>query len=175
MLKKILTIIYIVLFITLIFFIQMFVINNRTLFGVKPNLILIIVIVVSLWFGMYKGTIFSFVIGLISDMLFGNTIGMFTIAYTITGIITGYINTSYRRENKMSLVYVTLIFTALFEFIQYFEYLLMTQTYSSFFFFLRQVIISSLLNTIIVFIIYGIIYKIVDKFESNLRYKSAII
>lgn len=174
MLKKILTVIYIILLIALVFFLQFFVIDSKTLFGIKPNLILITVIVVSLWYGVYTGTFFSFVIGMCTDFMFGNTTGMFTIAYTLTGAITGFINYNYRKENKMSLVYVTLVFTAIFEFIQYIEYLLLTHTYSSFLYFMKQVVMSSVLNTIIVFIIYGVIYKIVDKFESNLRRQSAI-
>ena len=174
MLKKILTIIYIILLIALVFFLQFFVIDNRTLFGVKPNLILITVIVVSLWYGVYIGTFFSFIIGMCTDFLFGNTTGMFTVAYTLTGAITGLINYNYRKENKMSLVYVTLIFTAIFEFIQYIEYLLITHVYSNLFYFIKQVILSSILNTIIVFIIYGVVYKIVEKFESDLRRESTI-
>lgn len=174
MLKKILTIISIILFIILIFFIQLFIINERTLFGVKPNLILICVIVVSLWYGAYKGTFFSFMIGFFTDILFGNTIGMFTISYTITGAIAGLINDNYRKENKMSLVYITLIFTSVFETIQYFEYLMITHIYTNIFYFLKQVIISSILNTVIAVIIYGIIYKIFEKFESNLSRRSAI-
>ena len=99
---------------------------------------------------------------------------MFTIAYTITGAITGIINTNYRKENKLSLIYVTLIFTFVFELIQYIEYLILTGVYSSFFYLLKQVIISSILNVTIVVIVYGIIYKIMEKFESNLRRDSAI-
>ena len=174
MLKKCLTVIYIILFILLIFYLQLFVVDTRELFGTKPNLILITVIVVSLWYGTYTGTIFAFIIGFLCDLIFGSTTGMFTVAYTITGAITGFINYNYRKENKMSLVYVTLIFTGIFELIQYIEYLMITHVYSNFLFFLKQVIVSSILNTIIVFIIYGVVYKIVDKFESNLRKQSAI-
>ncbi len=174
MLKKVLTVIYVILLIVLIYFFQMFVVDSRELFGIKPNLILISVIVVSLWYGMYVGTFFSFVIGLITDIIFGSTTGMFTISYTITGAITGFINYNYRKENKMSLVYVTLISTAIFEFIQYIEYLFLTNSYTNILLFIKQIIISAILNTIIVFIIYGIIYKIADYFEVRLRKQSSI-
>lgn len=174
MAKKTLTFLYIILFIVLVYFLQLFVVDTKTLFGVKPNLILITVIVVSLWYGVYTGTIFAFIIGVITDFVFGSTTGMFTIAYTITGAITGIINTNYRKENKLSLIYVTLIFTFVFELIQYIEYLILTGVYSSFFYLLKQVIISSILNVTIVVIVYGIIYKIMEKFESNLRRDSAI-
>ena len=169
MFKKILTFLYLILLIVALYFFQVFVIDNRDLFGVKPNLILILVIVVSLWYGIYKGTIFAFIIGFITDIIFGNTSGMFLISYTLTGAITGLINYNYRRENKISLVYVTLISTAIFEVIQYMEYLFLTHTYSSIFYFIKQIILASILNTIIVFIIYRLIYKVVEYFEASLR------
>ncbi len=169
MFKKILTFLYLILLIVALYFFQVFVIDNRDLFGVKPNLILILVIVVSLWYGIYKGTIFAFIIGFITDIIFGNTSGMFLISYTLTGAITGLINYNYRRENKISLVYVTLISTAIFEVIQYMEYLFLTHTYSSILYFIRQIILASILNTIIVFIIYRLIYKVVEYFEASLR------
>ena len=94
--KKTLKVIYIAMIIVLIYVLQLFVINNHTLFGTKPNLILISVIVVSLWFGLYTGSIFSFLIGMLTDILFGNTYGVFTLSYTITGMVIGFLNYNYR-------------------------------------------------------------------------------
>lgn len=173
MVKKILTYIYIFLFILLIYFFQVFVIDTKSLFGVKPNLILISVIVVSLWYGMYTGTIFGFVIGCITDLIFGSNFGMFSIAYTIVGAIIGILNSNYRKENKMSLVYVTLIATTIFESIQYIEYLLFTHTYNSLSYLLQQIAISGVLNIIIVFVIYNLICKIVEFFEIRLKSERA--
>lgn len=174
MAKKTLTVIYIILFIVLVYFLQLFVIDNKTLFGVKPNLILITVIVVSLWYGVYTGTFFALFIGAITDLIFGNTTGMFLVSYTITGAIAGLLQTSYRKENKLTLIYLTFIFTLIFEVIQYVEYLILTGNYSSIFYLIKQVLVSSVLNVIIVVIVYGVIYKIMEKFESNLRRDGAI-
>lgn len=174
MAKKTLTVIYIILFIVLVYFLQLFVIDNKTLFGVKPNLILITVIVVSLWYGVYTGTFFALFIGAITDLIFGNTGGMFLVSYTITGAIAGLLQTSYRKENKLTLIYLTFIFTLIFEVIQYVEYLILTGNYSSIFYLIKQVLVSSVLNVIIVVIVYGVIYKIMEKFESNLRRDGAI-
>lgn len=167
--KKTLKTIYIFLIIVLIYMLQLFVINNHTLFGTKPNLILISVIVVSLWFGLYTGSIFSFVIGILTDILFGNTYGIFTIAYTITGMTIGFLNYNYRKENKLSLVYVTLISVIIFEFIQYISYTVITGSYSSIVYLLRQMFMSSILNIIIVYIIYEIIYKIAKSVDDEER------
>lgn len=165
--KKTLKTIYIFLVIVAIYMLQLFVINNHTLFGTKPNLILISVIVVSLWFGLYTGSIFSFFIGLLTDILFGNSYGIFTIAYTITGMTIGFLNYNYRKENKLSLVYVTLIAVVIFEFIQYISYTVITGAYSSILYLLKQMFMSSILNIIIVYVIYELIYKIAKSVDGE--------
>lgn len=166
--RNILTIIYIVLLIFLIFFIQLYLINPRELFGVKPNLILILSIVISLWFGLYVGGISSFFLGIITDILFGSTIGIFTISYTIVGVVVGVLNNNYRKESKMSLVYVSIIATFVFEIVQYFCYLLFFSSYINLFYLLKQMIISSLLNIVIVYVIYSIIFKITEYIEDRI-------
>lgn len=175
--KNTLKTIYIFLIIVVIYMLQLFVIDNHTLFGTKPNLILISVIVVSLWFGLYTGTIFSFIIGLLTDVIFGNNYGIFTMSYTLTGMVIGFLNYNYRKENKLSLVYVTLISVLIFESIQYISYTVIIGRYSSIFYLLKQMFMSSMLNIVIVFLIYELIYKIaksvdddVNVFEINGRY-----
>ena len=74
----------------------------------------------------------------------------------------------------MSLVYVTVFATFLFEFSEYIIYLFMTFTYSSIFYLIKQIIISSILNIVIVFIMYDVIYKIVTYFEEKLTDKQRL-
>lgn len=167
--KRFLTIIYIILLIILIYFFQVAIVDNNELFGIKPNLILISCIIVSLWYGLYIGAIYSFIIGIITDIIFGNTFGLFTISYVITGTLIGFFNTNYRKENKMSLVYVTVIATALFEFVEYIFYLMNTSTYSSLLYLLKQIAIGSILNIVIVYVLYSLVLKIVNYFEDRIR------
>lgn len=165
--NNILTILYIIILILLVYLIQLYFINERELFGVKPNLILILSIVISLWFGVYIGGISSLIIGIFTDMLFGN-IGIFTISYTIVGIIVGILNNNYRKESKMSLVYVTIIATFVFEISEYLCYLFLFNISSSIFYLLKQIVISSLLNIVIVYIIYSVIFKITESIEDRI-------
>ncbi len=167
--KKALTIVYLLLFILIIFVFQMFIIDERELFGVKPNLILISVIVVSLWFGLYTGSIYSVIIGIITDMLFGNNIGLFTIGYAITGVIIGFFNYNYRKENKIALLYLTFIATAIFELIEYIIYFVITKEYTSILYFVYQIILTSILNIVIVYVVYSLLYKIISFFEDRLN------
>lgn len=167
--RKALTIVYLLLFILIIFVFQMYIIDERELFGVKPNLILISVIVVSLWFGLYTGSIYSVIIGIITDMLFGNNIGLFTIGYAITGVIIGFFNYNYRKENKIALLYLTFIATAIFELIEYIIYFVITKEYTSILYFVYQIILTSILNIVIVYVVYSLLYKIISFFEDRLN------
>lgn len=166
--KRVITIIYILILLIFVFAFQLFIINSRELFGIKPNLILILVIVASAWYGEKIGGIFSFIIGLVTEMLFGLN-GIFLVSYTIVGIIVGYLNTKYNKENRISLVYITIIATFIFEFIQYIVYALSFKIYSNMFYFFKQVVISSILNIVIVFIVYSLIHNLIEYFDSRLK------
>lgn len=168
MLKNVLTAVYVAVFIMLIYIFQIFVIDQRLLLGVKPNLILIFTIVVSLFLGLYKGAFFSFCIGILTDIIFGSSFGIFTISYTITGILVGYLNNNYRKENKMALVYITIISTATFEFVEYISYLMTTSIYGNMLYLIKQIIISSVLNIIIVYLIYSFLFRAIEYFENRI-------
>lgn len=168
MIKKVFTVIMTALLIIAVYFFQVFVIDNKILFGIRPNFILITVIVVSLWYGFYTGTIYSFLIGFLTDIVFGSNYPVFTIAYLITGSIIGYLNYNYRKENKISLVYVTLLATFIFEIIRFVEYIMITASFVNIIFVLKQIIISSIFNIAIVYVIYSLIYNIIEKLNGNL-------
>ena len=167
--KKVLTIIYLIFFIVLIFTLQIMLIDGRTILGVKPNLILITVIVVSLWFGLYAGSFYGLIIGIITDILFGNNIGMFTIVYSIIGALIGFFSYNYRKENKIALVYLTVIATAVFEFVQYIMYFVISSHYNNILYLLYQLFTTSVLNVVIVFGVYSLLYKILSFFENRLN------
>lgn len=167
--KKIMTFIYILVLIIFIFAFQIFIINPRDLFGIKPNLILISVIVVSAWYGEKVGGIFSFLIGIVTELLFCSYSGIFLVSYSTVGFLVGYLNNKYNKENKISLVYVTIAATFLYEFIECLYYLLIHRVYTNLFYFLRQVVVSSILNIVIVFIVYSIIHNIIEYFDDRIR------
>lgn len=167
--KKVLTVLYLILIILLMYLVQTLVINNISIFGVKPNLILISVIVVSLWFGLYKGSIYSVCIGIITDMLFYGNISFFTICYALTGSLVGLFSKYYRKENKIALVCVTVIATGIFEIIQFIIYFVSTKHYNQVLFLIYQIFFTALLNVVIVCIVYSLIQKILSFFDDNVN------
>lgn len=172
--NKFLFSICLVLLFVVIFFVQIYIIDGKTLFGAKPNMILISIIVFTLFTGIYKGTLYSFLVGIISDFLYGSTYGVFTTSYVVLAIIIGIIEKNYRKENKTTLLIITFIGTAIFEIIQYIIYSILCSAPQSIFFLIKQILIASLLNMIVIYILNGIVQKIVEYFEIKVREKEAL-
>jgi rod shape-determining protein MreD len=122
----------------------------------------------SLWYGVYAGSIYGLLIGVITDILFGNTFGIFTLSYTLVGGVIGYLNYNYRKESKVSLSYLTIFGTCIFEFMQYLIYLFLSSSGTSIFYLKLQMVISSLLNVILEFILYGAFAKISEYADENI-------
>lgn len=167
--KKILNVLTIMILIFIMYVVQLFVLDNINLFGVKINLLLIFVIIISSWFGMVKGTICGFFIGFIADVIFGSPTFMFTINYTLVGMLIGFLNINYTRDNKLSVIYITLLAVVVFEILQYIHYIFLTGGFSNILYFLKQIIFSSILNMIIIYVIYCLIHRVTSMFESKTR------
>lgn len=127
-------------------------------------------IVVGLYTNIYSSTIFSFLVGIIVDLLFGSG-GMFIISYTAIGMLLGYISGDYMKENYLSIILITAISVTLFEVVEYVQSMIILSEYISFIFLIKQVILSILLNTVLVFIIcfiFGKIVGLIDKKQNKL-------
>lgn len=165
--KKIINILLILLLIISIIFFQTFVINPRSLFGVKPNLILLLVVTVSLLYGLYIGTTFSFFVGVYINILYSTNIPIFILSYTLVGCIIGLLSENYRKENRSSLLYLLVLSTVIFEILEYIVYLLITKTYVNIFYVLWQIILETLLNLVFGYILYNLFNKIYLRVEKN--------
>jgi len=142
--------------------VQLFWFDNINLFGVKPNIILISVVVISLYNGIYAGTIYSFISGVIMDLIFGSSTGMFTISYTAIGMTLGYMSNKYIRDNYISVILLTSLSVAIFEFIQYVQSMMINAVYIGFLFFVKQLLLSIILNIVLVFLICFVFNKIFE-------------
>ncbi|MBO5477521.1 MAG: rod shape-determining protein MreD [Clostridia bacterium] len=168
--QKVLKVLYTIILFILSLIIQLFVFNNMDLFGVKPNILFISCIVVGLYTNIYSSTIYSFLLGFIVDLIYGST-GMFTISYTAIGMLVGFIGDNYMRENYLSIIILTALSVTLFEVVQYIQSMIIISEFISFFFLLKQLILSILLNVILTFILcftFGKIMEYVDKKQNKI-------
>lgn len=168
--QRVLKILVTILLFIISLVIQLFVFNNMSLFGVKPNMLLISIIVVSLYSNIYSSTIYSFILGFVVDLIFGSS-GMFTISYTAIGMLLGFVSENYMKENYLSTIILTALSVTLFETIQYFQNMIIASNYISLFFLLKQLILSILLNVILVFIMcfsFGKLIELIDKKQNKI-------
>ncbi len=75
--------------------------------GVKPDLVLLLVIFYAFTNGPRKGAVFGLCIGLVEDMFFGHYIGMNALALLGAGCIAGWFGTIMYKDNLIIAVLVT--------------------------------------------------------------------
>lgn len=164
--KKTVNVILTIIIFFLSFLLQLFFFNNFSLFGVKPNFLLISVIVVNLYTNIYAGTIYSFILGFFADLIFGSN-GMFTISYVITSMLLGFFSESYMKENYLSIIVITILSVTCFEIVQYFQSMIIISKFINLILLFKQLILSIFLNVVLVFIMCFLFRKIIGHVEKK--------
>ena len=102
--KKILGTIIIFLIFLIVYFIQVNLFNWFNIAGIKPNLILIMVVFLSIYIGKYYGFSIGVITGLLIDIFVGQTIGLNAIALGTIGFLAGIIikNITRRKQNNIN-------------------------------------------------------------------------
>lgn len=95
-LNKVLVIVIIVI---LAFVLQMYVLNDLTLWGTKANIFLVVVVALSIWVKPNITIPFVFVIGLFSDLIFTYTIGRGLVTYLVIMTLIMYTSKFYNKQN----------------------------------------------------------------------------
>ena len=85
-------------------------------FGVTPNILLVLTIIYSFFFERIDGLIISVIFGIVQDLFFGQVIGISALIYLLIGILLKLVRTVVYRDNKILLLLVvalsTLTYTA---------------------------------------------------------------
>ncbi len=84
--------------------IQLTLINSVTILGIKPDLILIVVVVFSLLKGAKEGTISGFTSGLLQDIFSTGLLGINALAKTVTGFTCGILKEKIFYEHILFLI-----------------------------------------------------------------------
>ena len=117
--KKLLIVIITFIIICLFIYFQMFFLNSIPLSGVIPNVGIVLVSGLGLVSGKFVGGIIGGVYGLLIDISYGRNVGLYTATYLLVGIISGYLNKSFSKGNRISMIMLILICTSFFEVVAY--------------------------------------------------------
>ena len=92
---------------TVSFLLQCTVLNTIAVFGITPNILLVLTIVYSFFFQKMDGIVFSILFGLIQDMFFGQVVGISPLIYFAVGMLLKMVRSVVFRDNKLLLILVT--------------------------------------------------------------------
>ena len=85
--------------------------------GIKPNLLLIFIILYAFFNGSYRGGIVGFTTGLIQDLSTGTMIGFYALIGLCLGLLVGWSNSRIYKENIIIATLIVLVGTIIYEFI----------------------------------------------------------
>ena len=158
--NKFKTILYYSIIFILLVFIQIYIIDTKNLFGVKPDILLVSIIIFSLLNDIKISSIYALILGMFLDLIYHNEFGIFTLGFVIVSVSIGYLNSNYRKDSKMSSMYITFLGTVIFELYKFIIYIFMFNIYNSIYLVISQIILSSILNMALSFILYNIFSKV---------------
>ncbi len=152
--RKTLTSFIVFCVIGLTIFLQINLLQVITLNGTSANLGIILIASLGLICGEFVGGCTGAIYGLIYDILFGRAVGVYLSIYLLIGIISGKLNNNFSKENKVSMIFLISIITAIFEALLYGFFVFFRQYEVDLYNFAFIVVKEVIYNTLIVIILY---------------------
>jgi len=137
--------------------------------GVKPNLFIVLVLIIGLFAGSKIGIAFGIFFGIVLDFFISKNIGISAIMLGIIGLVGGYLDRSFSKDSRITMIMMVVISTFLYEVgIIIFNYFI-NETLINIWYLLKTLVIELIYNSIITIIIYPLIMKFGYMIEENLK------
>ena len=153
---------YITLTLTVIiaYILQTTIIQNFNIAGIYPNLVLVVTCCVAFLFGSTSGSVVGFFIGILCDLYWGRTVGLYAIIGMYLGLIVGQFNKKFFKDNYLIVCVLIVLATLICETIIYIFSALVYAQDINLFTLLYKLFLSVIVNGIASIIIYPILMKI---------------
>lgn len=165
--KKIKDIIIIFLIFIFIYFLQINIFNNLTIFDVKPNLFIILIFSIGIKYNKLFSSIIGLIIGFLLDLLISNKIGINMFLFGGLGFITSYMSEILFSENKLTNILIVFSSTIIIEIIKYLLNIILLNINLEINIFIFITIIEAIYNVLLFIIIYPLWKIIVGKNKEN--------
>lgn len=148
---------------------QSTIVDHIEIMNVKPNLLLVFIVVVSILRGNVEGAVIGFLCGLCHDIISGKLIGLFALLGMYIGLIIGSVNKRLYRENVLIAVFFTFVSTFVYEFVFYF-FNIFLRGKGDLIFPLKNVILpEAIYNSVLSILLFIIVIKLHYAFEDASR------
>ena len=113
--KKALIYISLIFVFIFIYLLQSLFFVNFTIAGVKPNIIIILVLFIGLFIGRSRGIIYGIIYGIFIDLWIGKSIGITSICLAIVGIIGGAFDKNFSKDSRIVILLIGAFCTIVYE------------------------------------------------------------
>lgn len=127
--------------------------------GVKPNLFIIVILLIGLFAGKTIGVTFGVIFGFILDLLIGKNVGISITMLGIIGFIGGYLSKNFSKDSRITMITIIAITTFIYEIGIILLNFFINQIQLSFWYVIKNLLIEIIYNSIITIIIYPLILR----------------
>ena len=167
--KKISVCVYMILTFIIIYLLQVNFFSWFNLAGIKPNLFVILVLTIGLFSGKSLGATFGILFGISLDFFVGKSIGISAIMLGIIGFLGGYLDKSFSKDSRITMITMIVISTTIYEIGSYVLNYFINAVQIDIFSYIKIILIEIIFNAIITIIIYPIIMKLGYRLEENFK------
>lgn len=168
--KVIINILLIITFI-IIYLLQVNLFSWFKIAGVMPNLFVIYILFIGLFFSQIAGATYGIAFGILLDLFIGKSVGISAIMLGTIGLIGGIFDKNFSKESRLTIMIMVVIATIVYELGAYILGYFMQNLTLDMLSFFKILLIECIYNVIITIIIYPIMqnlgYKIEEEYKGN--------
>lgn len=157
--KTIITLMIIITFL-IIYLLQSNLFSWFNLAGIKPNLFIILVLMIGLFSGESRGITLGIIFGISLDFFIGKSVGISGIMLGAIGFLGGYLDKNFSKDSRLTMIIMIVLSTCLYEVGSYLFNYFVNDANISLWLFIKMLIIENVFNIIITIILYPIIVKL---------------
>lgn len=158
-LKKIIINVSLIVIAYFLYFLQSNFFSWFTIAGVMPNLFVIFILFIGLFYGRTAGVVYGLVVGMILDLVIGKQIGVNMIGFGIIGFLAALFDRNFSKDSRATIMFMVLGATIIFEMIVYVADGVLYASNIEVFNFIKILAIEIIYNLILTIIIYPLIQK----------------
>lgn len=173
-LKKVLSIVLLILSFLIIYFIQTNLFSWFTIANVMPNLFVIFILCIGLFAGKKLGLVFGIICGFFLDVVIGRQIGISGIMLGIIGLLGEYLDKNFSKESRITIMLMIATSTAIYEIGCYIFNIFSLSINVEILQFIKILLIEIIYNLLITIVIYPLIQRLGHTLEEIFKTKNIL-
>ena len=167
--KRVLINLGLILTFLIIYFLQVNVFSWFRIFGIMPNLFVILTLFIGLFYNKIAGVTYGIFFGILLDLFIGRKVGISAIMLGIIGLIGGIFDKNFSKESRLTIMVMVFFSTIVFESGLYFIGCLIFKNSIEILPFIKILLVEAIFNVLITIIVYPLIQNIGYKIEEEVK------